>query len=88
MVTVGETVTLAPVSPPGFHVYAFAPVADILAAEPIQIEEDAAVKTTVGVGFTRILTVPGAVEIQPTELVPEIEYVVVTVGHTAGPAGT
>ncbi len=70
---VGETVTLAPVNPPGFHVYDEAPVADIVAAEPTHIELDAAVTTTVGVGLTIILIVPGVVEIQPAVLVPLIE---------------
>jgi hypothetical protein len=45
----------------------------MLAADPIQMEVEAAVKTTVGVGLTNTLTVPAAAEIQPAVLVPVME---------------
>ena len=68
VVVVGETVTVVPVSAPGFHVYEVAPLPVSVVLLPEQIVVVADVAVTVGAGFTVIVRV--AVLLQPLALVP------------------
>ena len=79
VVVAGETVTVVPVSAPGFQVYEVAPLPVSVVLLPEQIVVLDAVVVTVGEGFTVMVRV--AVPVQPAE-VPETVYVVVAVGET------
>ena len=69
-----------PINPPGFHVYDVAPKADKVAVIPAQIAVVLNAAVTVGLATTIKLTV--ALAIHPKVVVPDTEYVVVTVGDT------
>jgi hypothetical protein len=60
-------------------------VATIFTLEPKHTLAEDGVRVMVGIGFTLTCTVPGVELMQPNELVPLTEYVVVIVGQTAGP---
>ena len=80
VVTVGDTLTGVPIKPPGFQVYDVAPKADKVAVLPTQIEVVLNAAVTVGLAITVKLMV--ALPIHPKVVVPDTEYVVVTVGDT------
>ena len=69
-----------PIKPPGFQVYDVAPKADNVAVLPTQIAVVLKAAVTVGLATTIKLTV--ALAIHPKVVVPDTEYVVVTVGDT------
>ena len=79
VVVVGETVTVVPLSAPGFQEYVDAPEPVIVVLLPAQMVVVAEVVVTVGVGLTVIVRV--AVPVQPVE-VPVTVYVVVVAGET------
>lgn len=67
VVETGETVIEAPLKPPGFHVYVFAPVPVMVVEAPAQIVARVTVVPTVGSGFTVMVRV--AVLVQPVAVV-------------------
>ena len=80
VVTVGDTLTGVPISPPGFHVYDVAPKLLNVAVLPTHIAVLLKEAVTVGFAITNKFRV--FVAIHPNAVVPEIVYVVVTVGDT------
>jgi hypothetical protein len=68
VIAVGETLTVAPVSEPGIHVYVVAPVAVMATELPLQMVVVGEDTLTVGVGLTVIVRV--AVLVQPFAAVP------------------
>ena len=68
MVTVGVTLTLAPLTFPGFHVYVLAPLALNVTELPAQIVDEEAVTVKFGIAFTIKLIVFALV--QPDAFVP------------------
>ena len=69
-----------PIKPPGFQVYDVAPKADKVAVLPAHIAVVLKAAVTVGFGLTTKFKV--VVAIHPKAVVPDTEYVVVTVGDT------
>ena len=81
VVTIGETVIVTPLNPPGFHVYVLDPVPVIDVDDPEQIDAFVTVVPTAGNGFTVIVLVD--VFVQPVAVfVPVTVYVVVAAGVT------